>query len=90
MPQGWGCGDRKSDRYVPDFFFESCRKHDDCYVDQCGQRQCDQNFYNDMRDERPDMNVTARIYYQMVRWFGDSAYETAGARQPTSAPPNKR
>lgn len=77
-PWGTGCGDRKSDRFVPDYFPKSCAAHDNCYANQCGKAVCDNNFLRDMRNERPDLpNVVPWLYYQAVDKFGDGAYNNA-------------
>jgi RHS repeat-associated protein len=77
LPQGFGCGDKNSDIVTPDLFPQSCEKHDACYAAQCGQESCDRKFYADMRAERPDKYVSAYVYYQAVRLWGDRAYEKA-------------
>jgi RHS repeat-associated protein len=80
LPCGYGCGDAKSDAYVPDFFPKSCAAHDDCYGDQRGKALCDANFKRDMKAERPDMSATATIYYWGVYWGGGGAYREAGKK----------
>ena len=78
MPCGYGCGDAKTDAFVPDFFPKSCQAHDACYGGQKGKDACDEAFRNDMQQERPDMKVTPLIYYGAVQVFGGGAYKEAG------------
>jgi len=46
-PWGYGCGDEKTDKYVPDGFFganflPACRTHDKCYENPGGNKKsCD-------------------------------------------------
>jgi len=80
LPCGAGCGDAKSDMYVPDFFPKACAKHDDCYGAQGGKATCDRDFYRDMKAERPQMSVAPWIYYRAVDWMGGDAYRGAGKK----------
>ncbi len=81
LPQGWGCGDKKTDRFVPDYFPNSCRAHDECYGAQCPKPSCDSNFLRDMKKERPDLSVAPWVYYWAVDRFGDDAYRDAGRKK---------
>lgn len=80
LPCGYGCGDAKTDAYVPDFFPKSCAAHDDCYSDQRGKAACDSNFKRDMKLERPNMAATSWLYYKAVDVFGGDAYKAAGKK----------
>jgi len=80
LPCGYGCGDAKSDGFVPDFFPKACEAHDACYGDQRGKAACDTNFKNDMKSERPDMLVTSWLYYLAVDVLGGGAYTNAGRK----------
>jgi RHS repeat-associated protein len=77
-PEGYGCGDSKTDRYVPDFFPLSCRKHDLCYA-QCdgpSQAMCDVSFFGNMVIESGAVGAPA-LYYGAVATLGKPAYEKA-------------
>lgn len=78
LPCGYGCGDAKTDAFVPDFFPKSCAAHDQCYADQRGKSACDTNFKRDMKSERPDMPITSSFYYMAVDLLGAGAYQNAG------------
>jgi hypothetical protein len=80
QPQGAGCGDKKTDMFIPDFFPKACAAHDACYAEQCGQAFCDSNFYRDMRAERPDMSVAPWVYYKAVDVMGGDAYRAVGKK----------
>ena len=79
-PWGSGCGDSKSDHFVPDFFPKSCAAHDKCYAQQCGKGHCDENFLRDMYNERPRMPAIPWLYFRAVDVFGDDAYRDAISR----------
>ena len=58
QPLGWGCGDSRTDNFVPDGpmgydFLPACRNHDICYGDKSGpsKGQCDNSFLADMMRE---------------------------------------
>ena len=70
QPQGAGCGDKKSDRFVPDLFPAACAAHDECYGAQGGKGTCDTAFYSGMKAERPGMSVAPWTYYQAVNILG--------------------
>lgn len=80
LPCGAGCGDAKTDAFVPDFFPKACAAHDACYESQKGKNSCDANFRKDMQKERPDMKVMPWIYYGAVYWMGGGAYSEAGKK----------
>jgi RHS repeat-associated protein len=88
-PLGWGCGDSKTDNFVPDKplnfdFMKACRAHDICYGDKNGpeKRSCDEKFKEDMEAECakfswPKKNVCnslAHDYYKAVNIFGGEAF----------------
>ncbi|WP_068638332.1 phospholipase A2 [Thauera butanivorans] len=92
QPLGHGCGDSKTDNFVPDRplsfdFFPACRKHDICYGEKNGpsKKQCDDNFKRDMNEAcskenwlmRKYCEAVARDYYFAVDWFGGEAFENA-------------
>ena len=60
MPWEYGCGDKRTDKMVPDRplgydFFPACRKHDICYGDSgsgASRSECDKAFLDDMMEER--------------------------------------
>ena len=80
-PQGAGCGDAKTDPYVPDFFLESCEKHDSCYENQCGKEGCDIQFYRNMDNEHPYYPEALKgLYFGAVYSFGGSAYSSASKK----------
>ena len=76
MQYGQGCGDPKSDKYIPDLYPEACTKHDRCYKQGCkSQKECDKDFFYDMLRERPWLTVyPAFTFYLGVRWGGEDAY----------------
>jgi RHS repeat-associated protein len=77
QPWGAGCGDSRSDHYVPDFFPKACAAHDQCYAQQCGKGNCDANFLRDMYNERPQMPAIPWLYFRAVDVFGGEAYRGA-------------
>jgi RHS repeat-associated protein len=77
LPQGFGCGDARTDIVVMDLFPKACEAHDACYAAQCGRKFCDRQFLDDMRKERPDKYISSRFFYLSVRAFGQAAYENA-------------
>lgn len=79
MSHGQGCGDIGSDKYVPDLYLGSCRKHDRCYEEGCkSKEQCDKEFFIDMLRERPWLTVyPAFMFYLGVRYGGEDAYRNA-------------
>jgi RHS repeat-associated protein len=80
LPCGAGCGDAKSDAFIPDFFPKSCAAHDLCYEKQLGKTYCDVTFRQDMQRERKDMTIMPWVYYAGVKFRGGEAYENAGKR----------
>jgi RHS repeat-associated protein len=80
LPCGAGCGDAKSDAFVPDLFPNSCAAHDACYENQRGKNFCDTTFRKDMQQERPDLRVMSWIFFGAVYWQGGAAYGAAGRR----------
>jgi RHS repeat-associated protein len=67
QPPGYGCGDAKTDRYIPDAyvgfdFSKPCRNHDICYG-TCGSSKdaCDSKFYRDMSSVCGSMS---KVYFQ--------------------------
>lgn len=87
LGQGGGCGDPKTDKYVPDLFPESCRSHDICYANPGPTRgQCDRQFLRDMYTEsKGGTIVTPLIFFGFVGLFGGDAFDRA--RAPASLPP---
>jgi hypothetical protein len=80
LPCGAGCGDAKTDAFIPDFFPRSCAAHDLCYEKQLGKTYCDATFRQDMQKERKDMTIMPWVYYAGVKLRGGEAYENAGKR----------
>jgi RHS repeat-associated protein len=88
-PPGSGCGDARTDKYVPDnpygFGFSSaCKAHDKCY-DTCGnsREQCDAQFLTDLRkacNRWAGMALCVTLAYEyhiLVRLEGQGAYDRA-------------
>jgi len=88
-PPGSGCGDERTDRWVPDNplgfrFLSACRTHDRCY-DTCGtiRQSCDMEFRRMLISicMSYGMNTTctnlALAYYSTVSSEGESAYQRA-------------
>ncbi|CAK9187117.1 unnamed protein product [Ilex paraguariensis] len=91
-PLGAGCGDSKSDNFVPDKpfgfnFLPACQAHDKCYGNKSGpsKEQCDKSFKEDMLKECKDKSWpkskickgSANDYYKAVDLFGDKAFDNA-------------
>lgn len=90
--QGGGCGDAKSDKIVPDLYYEACRAHDICYANPGPSRsQCDWQFFKDMLVESgPSPNIIGPLwYYGAVRLFGGDAFNSARAPAPTPSDPGR-
>ena len=90
--QGGGCGDKKTDKIVPDLYYEACRAHDICYANPGPSRsQCDSQFFKDMFVESgPSPNILGPLwYYGAVRLFGGEAFNTARSPAPPSPGPGK-
>ncbi len=67
--------------WAPDLFPESCKKHDRCYYnpESCKpekpKKQCDEDFRENARDERPDLpDFVPDFYYLNVDKFGGPYY----------------
>jgi hypothetical protein len=78
-PWGAGCGSENTDAVVPDLFPNACGAHDSCYG-SCGasKSQCDRNFYNDMKRERPDVpDAVIKGYFGAVSNLGTTAFNDA-------------
>ena len=91
-PLGWGCGDSKTDNFVPDKpfgsnFMPSCRAHDICYGDKKGplKEKCDDDFYKNMLKEcaakswpmKQVCEATAHDYHAAVQFMGKDAFSNA-------------
>jgi RHS repeat-associated protein len=100
-PSGSGCGDSKTDGYVPDNignidFSKACKKHDECYG-RCGssKQECDDNFYKDMIAQCGGgflgavCTRVASFYKKSVEILGDSAYKTAQKTACANCEPKK-
>lgn len=66
---------------VPDLFPESCKKHDQCYYNpetcepEKPKSQCDKDFRDNMREERPDLpEYISEVYYLGVKVGGGGYY----------------
>ncbi|MDD4930277.1 MAG: hypothetical protein PHP85_13505 [Gallionella sp.] len=78
LPWGAGCGDVNSDVKVPDIFQKSCQKHDACYANQCGFEKCNNDFLNDMKQEKTYFPGLPWVYFKAVDIFGGNSYNAAG------------
>ena len=79
-PPGSGCGDEKTDKYAPDFFPESCKRHDVCYDTKgCTKAKCDSAFWwGNFVESGPWPNIiTPTIYWLGVAIGGGEAYRNA-------------
>ncbi len=90
--QGGGCGDAKTDKYIPDLYYESCRAHDICYGNTGPSRsQCDSQFFRDMFVESGGTNIVAPFfYYGAVRLFGGDAFNSARSPAPLPSARERR
>lgn len=82
-----GCGPQGFGGIVPDLWFTpACDRHDYCYG-TCGSNRatCDRRFYDDMKAicakrswwTRSSCYAAAWTYYQAVKTFGQSAFNSA-------------
>ena len=77
---GDGCGDPKSDPYVPDYYLLACQEHDKCYDTPGASRaQCDNKFFwNMVAESGPQPNIIGpAIYWLGVRMGGADAFNAA-------------
>ena len=77
---GEGCGDAKSDKYIPDLYLKACQDHDKCYdTPGVSRAQCDNNFFwNMVAESGPQPNIVGpTIYWLGVRLGGADAFNAA-------------
>ena len=77
---GEGCGDKDTDKYIPDLFPSACQDHDRCYDTLgCTKWECDSNFWwGSFTESGPWPNViTPTIYFLAVYVFGSDVYKDA-------------
>jgi RHS repeat-associated protein len=90
-PIGDGCGDEKSDKYVPDAyqgfdFSAPCWNHDQCYG-TCGnpKNTCDYKFLLDMRTVCSQMGLISKLIYGGDCYLLANVYYVAVATMGRSA-----
>ncbi|WP_264293984.1 RHS repeat-associated core domain-containing protein [Diaphorobacter aerolatus] len=81
QPWGAGCGDAKTDKYIPDSYFGeasflgACSAHDRCYGTwQADKNQCDDKLRDDMKQACDEANAAGKIGLPAVCRFQASVY----------------
>ncbi|CAI5438037.1 unnamed protein product [Caenorhabditis angaria] len=71
-----------------DQFNSCCYAHDQCYVDQSGQKFCDDNFCDCLerrsRSSKLCHDESSPIFCSLVKSFGDGAYEASAPNATTT------